>query len=83
MFRPEVWIDLTGKVVTEYLFDDDNHFAGVSIMDVKTKKKFNFMPDNLQRVDVIHVDDIIKDSYDHTRLLGFRTTKRCNSSRFI
>ena len=41
------------------------------------------MPDNLQRVDVVHVPDFIRESYEHTRLIGFRTTKRCDTSRFI
>ena len=83
MFRPPNKFDLTGKIVTAYLFDDDDHFSGVVIDDVESGETQNLMPDNLQRVDVVHVPDYIKDSYEHTRLLGFRTTKRCDTSRFI
>ena len=83
MFKRDDRVDLTGRVVTEYLFDEDGHFAGVTIQEVATGLRANFMPDNLDMVDVIHVPEYIKNSYDHTRLIGFRTTKRCNRSRFI
>ena len=83
MFKPSTKVDLTGKIVTEYLFDDDGHFSGVVIEDVESGELSNFMPDNLQRIDVVHVPDYIRESYEHTRLIGFRTTKRCDTSRFV
>ena len=36
MFKPPIITDLSGKIVTEYLFDDDGHFAGFVIEDVES-----------------------------------------------
>ena len=83
MFANDDIFDLTDQMVTAYLFDDGNHFAGVTVEDVFDGSTQNFMPENLQRVSVVHVDEVFRKSYDHTRLIGFRTAKRCNSSRYI
>ena len=39
MFKPPIKVDLTGKIVTEYLFDDDGHFAGFVIEDVESGER--------------------------------------------
>ena len=83
MFANDDIFDLTDMIVTAYLFDDDDHFAGLTVESVVDGKMVNFMPDNLSRVSVVHVDETFRQSYDHTRLIGFRTAKRCDSSRFI
>ena len=78
-------MDMTGKVINKYIFDHDFHFVGFSLYDVKEKTDENWIGigANLTTLEVSEVDQLFLESYDTTRLIGFRTSKECKQSDFI
>ena len=70
------------RVISGIFFMDEN-FAGFRTMDAQSKKQqYDFDMDMLDPQITI-IDQKIADNYDTTRLVGFRTGKRCRGDMNI
>lgn len=77
-------ISLMHRVVTSFLFDKNKNFAGLTTYDIRTKKYIKhsaLAPEDLMEEQVNSQTMI--DSYPHTRLVGLRTWKKCDTSKHI
>ena len=86
MYNEDVVIDLAGKVVQAYHFDNTNEkLAGITVQDVKSGKKEKVIAPELLYAEytTYEVDQKILDAYEHTRLVGFRTSLQCRTSQTI
>ena len=48
MFDKFDWLDLKGKVIGTYFFDQDGHFAGITLLDPVTGAKDYHVPINVE-----------------------------------
>ncbi len=72
-------ISLRETTITEYLFDDKNHFAGVLAYSSETRESSEkSLIENT--IESALDDEFFVNSYSTTRLVGFRTLKRCDTS---
>jgi len=65
------------------LFDETDHFAGFNFMDTKTKELIIQTPMNAGKLRAADNNIVFINSNKHTRIVGFRTTKRCHGSMKI
>ena len=83
MYDEDEAINLKGKMISTYFFDQDGHFAGVTVMDPSTGQKEYHVPINVESLQALLVDQEILDASPSTRIIGFRTGKECHSSKQI
>jgi len=83
MYNRDQVISLKRKVMSALFFDQDAHFAGFSLIDIDTREKEYHVPVNVEKLTAKIVDDEIEYNYDTTRLIGFRTGKRCEGEKHI
>ena len=76
-------ISLKRKALSALFFDQDDHFAGLSLVDVDSGEKEYHVPINVESLTAQLVEDEIQLNYDTTRLIGFRTSKRCADDKQI
>lgn len=72
------------RVVTSFLFDKGGNYAGLTAYDIRTKKYINYSalaPEDLMEEQAN--SQIMINSYPHTRLVGLRTWKKCDTSKHI
>ena len=83
MYNRDEVISLRRRVISALFFDQDGHFAGLSLIDIDTMEKEYHVPVNVEKLTAYLVDDEIEYNYDTTRLIGFRTGKRCRGEKHI
>jgi len=83
MFAAEERISLKNKVISTFYFDDNGRFAGLRTYDVRTKafeEHHAALPYDMLHLLAGKDDQILMNSYDNTRLVGFRTKKTCDDA---
>jgi len=85
MYYDDVRVDLVDRVIQAYHFDEKMNFAGFSIKHVKTGQVELVLAYDVDKkvLYTYEVENEIKEKYSMTRLVGFRTTKKCRSSQNI
>ena len=86
MYNDDVIVDLAGKVIQAYHFDKSNQkLAGFTVQDVQTGKKDRVIAPELQYTNytTYEVEPEILAAYEHTKLVGFRTSLECRTSQTI
>ena len=85
MYNPDDDMNLDGFVIASVLFDERGYFSGFNLMDTWTGDLMVLSPLQAGTGGLNNIDnhmDLIKGN-PHTRLVGFRTTKRCESDNNI
>ena len=75
-------ISLEGKSISTYFFDKNGHFCGFALIDNISGAEEKFVPNDLW-TKAIKVDYKMLEGHQHTRLIGFRTGKRCHTDHLI
>ena len=79
----EKFFALHNSALNRVFFDESGNFAGFDFIDLK----YGYYKEQVAPVsnDLWYEQnpDVYKDAYDHTRLVGFRTTKSCKDSMLI
>lgn len=83
MYNDDRDISMINQVIKEYYFDYQGHFIGLTLLDVVLGKYTKIVPSNLLIASSKEDHSDMVDSYGHTRLIGFRTTKPCQTNKFI
>ena len=85
MYEPEDGFSLHGYSIDSVYSDLNNSFAGFVLTEAKTGENVEEIALNFDNVAFHAVDNLkaIKDSHAHTRIVGFRTTKKCHSAKQI
>lgn len=63
------------------LFDDEKHFAGFVFYDQVLLETKYMIASKHMHVEAVKLDDEILKNHENTRLIGFRTTKRCHTAK--
>ena len=74
-------ISLTNTVIESVLFNDDGYFAGFRMKDIETGVYLTLSPLGTTQLHPKHNLQQLMQANDHTRLIGFRTTKRCRTDK--
>ena len=86
-YNHDLQVDLNGWIVKSYHFDEESHFVGVSLAAASTKeiKSYIALGVDLDSVTTYLVDDSeeFESKSEKTRLIGFRTAKRCKQTNYI
>ena len=82
MFDSDRAISLESRVVKEYLFDLKENFVGVTLNKVGGLDEL-YAPNFAGVAHYVTVDARIVNDYESTRLIGFRTTKKCKDDKLI
>lgn len=77
------YVKLENKVIDGFLFDTGNHFAGFRTWNPQHDTENVHKAVDASKLRFSEVDKQIVDSIDHTRLIGFRTTKKCDEGKVI
>jgi len=87
MFRPDRKESLTKKNIQGILFDKYHHVAGFAFRrDGKLHDDYILPVEYENRISELNLEPmspkfLLKNSHEHTRLVGFRSGKRCSSSQ--
>ena len=76
MYNDDVVIDMKNQVIYAYMFDDKMNFAGFSIKHAETGITQVVIPKDVDwnSLTTSLVEEKIVSGYEHTRLVGFRTS---------
>ena len=76
---------MAGLVIDSVLFDKYDHFAGLELRNAKSGqiKTISPLDTNDSSLKKIKNSEALIAGNSHTRLIGFRTSKRCHSSKSI
>ena len=82
MYSEDRVISLEGIVIQAYHFDTQGKFAGFTLQDVATGVRESVIATDVDWLELstYEVSDEIVNSYQHTRLVGFRTSLTCRTS---
>lgn len=89
MYKPDLSVEMKDKHLEAMLFSNTGHFSGYALRDKMTNKQSYHLPFEFKdRIDEMVFEPMSRDfllNYDesHTRLLGFRSGKRCKESKAI
>ena len=72
-------VNLVNMVIESVLFEENNYFAGIRLKNIDTGNYETLSPMDESRLHPKHNLQKWLQANDHTRLVGFRTTKRCHS----
>ena len=87
MFRPDRKDSLTKKNIQGIIFDKYQHFSGFAFRRDGKKHDDYILPVEYEnRISELSLEPmspqfLLKNSHEHTRLVGFRSGKRCSSSQ--
>lgn len=84
MWNDDDLVEMNKFIITAVLFDENDHFAGFSFIDPVTNEHVvdtPLKPSQLRAEG--NSEKVVRSQVDLTRLIGFRTTKRCESDKFI
>lgn len=71
-------------MLSAVLFDENRHFAGFKFVNPKTKESFIDTPLASAQLTAEPMDSrMTMDLSEHTRIIGFRTTKECETAKQI
>lgn len=85
MYNKGTVIPMKSRVISSFLFDQQGHFAGLVILDSTTGETEQIVSQSQPKgkLSEVIVDKEILESARHTRVVGFRTSKRCAGSKNI
>ena len=86
MYKRDDYIELKDYAISAVLFDDAGFFAGFKFIDQLTKEVLYDQPVRTNKKRLSEQDnheELILGTEGHTRIVGFRTTKACESSKRI
>lgn len=84
MFDADKAMSLENRIVRQYLFDGaiDANFVGFTTQKVGGVDEY-YAPNFAGVAHFVAIDEKIANNYESTRLIGFRTTKKCKDSNLI
>ena len=85
MHTPGIVIPMKSRLISGFIFDEKDLFAGLTILDSTSGEVEEIVSpqQHTGTLTKIKVDQSILESAEHTRLIGFRTVKRCAESKHI
>lgn len=85
-YNHDLEVNLESFIVKSYHFDASDHFVGFSIMNYFSDKVTNYIALGVDQstMKTYEVDNVLfLEHYERTRLIGFRTSKRCKQTNYI
>ena len=84
MYDVEDSMTLQDSVIESAVFDKEDNFAGFILLDVKAGELIEDSPFDTAGMRMEYNDpELLGDANSHTRVAGFRTTKRCSTAKTI
>ena len=83
MYTDEDAKTLTRMVINSVLFDKDDNYAGMIFEQVENGRLVVQSPIDTSNLRKAKNSEVMKKANAHTRIIGFRTTKRCHSAKQI